>query len=160
MSIRSFVDSRKGCLRDGPPIRGRWLMRDGKLIDISKAAIAEAKAAAFHRDEMLDGVESPITGEKFYSKSALLQHYKENGYECTGGSHLNGNKNIKPPIADGAKIRADTEMIFNKIRNDEIPVIDKGDPIPADNLYMTRQELESTWNQEERNFQNYKRRHR
>jgi hypothetical protein len=28
--------------------------------------------------------------EVFESKSALMRHYKEHGYECTGGDHLTG----------------------------------------------------------------------
>jgi hypothetical protein len=46
---------------------------------------------SIHLDE-IPPTESHATdeGKIFTSKSKLFQHYKEHGYECTGGDHLTG----------------------------------------------------------------------
>lgn len=84
----------------------------------------ETNAPFIQRDEILDGVESPLTGEKYYSKSALRQHYKENGYRETGGGHLTGKapERKKP---DYREIREDVERALNDARWGNIPLSEK-----------------------------------
>lgn len=151
-SIRSYWDGKKGVLRDGPPIRGRWVMRDGQLVPLGNTQSNEVAAPAVRDDTILGGVESPLTGERFDSMTRYKAHLANHGYRITGGEHLTGNANIKPPQADGARIRERAEEVFHKLKNAEVPVIDLGDPIPADNLYMTRQEL-ARWKEEERKME-------
>ena len=135
--------------------RKLFKFRNGRVVEVTqpRRQAGGGGAPAFFRDEILDGIESPLTGEKFYSREKYLEHIHKNGYRVTGGDHLTGNKHLmNPPKADGARIRDQTQEVWHKIRNDEVPILDKGDPIPENNLYMTRQEVEQ-WREEERKLE-------
>jgi len=88
--------------------------------------VKESVAPAFFRDEILDGVESPLTGEKFYSMCKYKQHLKEHGYEITGGSHLKGRGVFDPGFykPDPEDIRNDVRKAENDLRYGNAPLTD------------------------------------
>ncbi len=88
---------------------------------VKKSRSHDNASATIIRDEMLDGVESPLTGEKYYSRSALLKHYKENGYRVTGGDHFT-HKLPEVPKANYDEIREDVEKALNDIRWGNVPI--------------------------------------
>ena len=80
------------------------------------------------QDDTIPPTESHATseGKIFTSRSELYRHYKEHGYECTGGSHLSG-KGVadwkhKSSIED---IRNDTADTLNKLRWGDVPTTEK-----------------------------------
>lgn len=85
------------------------------------------EAPSVHGDEAIDGIESPLTGEKFYSKSALRKHYKEHGYIETGGAHLTGKSwGDKPEYKpDRQAIREDVEKAMMDLKYGRVAIDEK-----------------------------------
>ena len=98
----------------------------------------EVNAPVVHGDEAIDGIESPLTGEKFYSKSALRKHYKERGYIETGGAHLTGKSwGDKPEYKpDRQAIRDDVEKAMMDLKYGRVAIDEKSKQI---NLEEERQ---------------------
>lgn len=107
-----------------------------------KAKYVEVYAPTVIKDEIIGGIESPLTGEKYYSRSQLMKHYKENGYEVTGGDHLT-HRMPDPFKADYNEIREDVERALNDIRWGNVPISEHERQLILD---------------EERQWENYKQR--
>lgn len=80
--------------------------------------------------------------EMFTSYAKLKRRCREDGYEITGGDHLN-QKPPEPPKVDPRAMRDMVEKSFMDIKYDRIPKDERSEQI---------------WKQEERNFQAYKQR--
>lgn len=107
----------------------------------------EVNAPAVWGDEIPPTVSHATDeGRVFESRSALYRHYKENGFECTGGDHLTGrglsDYRHRSSIED---IRADLLETKRQCEWGMAPVSD-----------MQRER----WNREERSYQEYKRKQR
>lgn len=89
-----------------------------------KAKYVAVSAPTIIKDEIIGGIESPLTGEKYYSRSQLMKHYKENGYEVTGGDHFTF-KQPEIPKADYNEIREDVEKALNDIRWGNVPISER-----------------------------------
>lgn len=81
-----------------------------KVVERSQV-IGEENVAPYVQDDTIPDTESYATdeGKKFNSKSALMRHYKEHGYECTGGDHLTGT-----PV-QGRQYKASREEIVAEV---------------------------------------------
>lgn len=75
------------------------------------------------RDEILDGIHSMLDDKVYYSRSAYLNSLKKEGYEVTGGDHLKGPRDVKPP--DDAEIRRHTEQAYFDIKYDRVEFTEK-----------------------------------
>jgi hypothetical protein len=82
-------------------------------------------------------------GRVFESRSALYAHYKEHGFECTGGDHMTG-RGVRDyqHRSDINEIRADLHEQARQIKWGMAPCNEKQREI---------------WNREERNYENYRR---
>ena len=80
-------------------VRGRWRFNKatGELEQINKPS-PQIVDAPFVQDDTIEPVESMVDASRrmFDSKSALLEHYRENGYECTGPVGLKPRSPYKP----------------------------------------------------------------
>ena len=83
-----------------------WDPIQGKCVE-QHLKIDPENVAPYVQDDTIPDTESYATdeGKKFNSKSALMRHYKEHGYECTGGDHLTGS-----PV-QGRRYKANPEEI-------------------------------------------------
>jgi len=80
-------------------------------------------APAVHGDEILDGVHSMADDKTYYSRSAYKRSLKEQGYEITGGDHLQVKpKQWKPDIKE---IREDAEKAYYDIKYARVPISEK-----------------------------------
>ena len=85
-------------------------------------------------------------GRVFTSRAALYEHYKQHGFECTGGTHLTGKGCADWKYkSDPADIRRDAEIALNKIKWGMAPISEREKEV---------------CHQEERNYESYKRRQR
>jgi hypothetical protein len=94
-----------------------WDPVQGKCVEIDKKTPTEGAAPAVHDDTIPD-TESYATdeGRVFNSKSALMRHYREHGYECTGGDHLTGQQPKVRHKANREEIVADIREAERKIK--------------------------------------------
>ena len=92
----------------------------------------------------IEAVESMATDQReiFTSRSALKRHYKEHGYEMTGGDHITG-KPIPAPKASREEIRISLLQAKQKLEWGMAPMNEKEKEI---------------CNQEERAYREYKKR--
>ena len=76
------------------------------------------------RDEIIEGVESMVTGKVHYSKSSLRREYKAHGMIEKGNDRC---PKPKPPSEEEVyrDIRADTEKAYYDIKYDRIPLTEK-----------------------------------
>ena len=74
------------------------------------------KSAFVRDDTILDGLESPLTGEKYYSMSQYKRHLAAEGYEITGGDHFTGRGMMDfKHKTDMNEMRADVEKSLNDV---------------------------------------------
>ncbi len=67
-----------------------WDKATQKMVPLNKKKV-DVDAPFVQMDEIPPTMSHATSeGLVFTSRSKLLQHYKENGFECTGGSHLTG----------------------------------------------------------------------
>lgn len=69
---------------------GRFDKELGRVVYSNEIEFYNRKRSAQVAEDTIPPTESPIDGTIFNSKSALYEHYRQHGYECTGGSHLTG----------------------------------------------------------------------
>lgn len=78
-----------------------------------------------HTDE-IPPTESMATANReiFTSKSRLKQHYKEHGYEMTGGDHLGQKRESEKERKERQRreIREETEKALNLVKYNEAPL--------------------------------------
>jgi hypothetical protein len=69
----------------------RYDNKTGTAVEI-KPKSAPIVDAPFVQDDTIPPTESHATDERkiFDSRQKLFEHYKQHGFECTGGSHLKG----------------------------------------------------------------------
>jgi len=106
--------------------RGTFVFKEGKLVRKDKR-VADVQAPAVHGDEMLNGVESPLTGEMYYSKEAYTKHIHAAGYKITGGDHLKGlaidrKLDFKPDVKG---LRDAAERAYYDIKYDRVEIDEK-----------------------------------
>jgi len=111
-------------------VRGKfkWDEKRSKLVSLEKRKHSEVnESATFHRDEILDGVESPLTGDKFFSMSRYKEHLAESGYEITGGDHLKGKIKYEDYRykTDPKELREDIERAYYDIKYSRIPMTEQ-----------------------------------
>jgi len=77
----------------------------------------------------IEPTESYATDERkiFTSRSKLMEHYKENGFECTGGDHIKGKgmQDFKYPKTPREEINASVEKTLNQLKWGEAPLTEK-----------------------------------
>lgn len=105
-----------------------------KYNPISKEAVevtpgrAPEVNAPYVQDDTIPPTMSHATdeGKVFDSRSKLYAHYKENGFECTGGSHLCGyGVSDYRHKADIEEIRRDCAESLRRLQWGMVPVSDK-----------------------------------
>lgn len=69
----------------------KWSKDAGRIIEISPGAVPDVDAP-YVQDDSIPPTVSHATDEGlvFTSRSKLYEHYRQHGFECTGGSHLTG----------------------------------------------------------------------
>lgn len=79
--------------------------------------------AAFILPDEIPETESMATADrkKFTSRSKLFEHYREHGYECTGGDHLGQKRELPDPKKERAQLEADAERAYFDIKYDRVP---------------------------------------
>ena len=80
------------------------------------------------QEDTIPPTESYATDERkiFTSRSALYRHYKEHGFECTGGSHLTGRDWTKHKYeVDRADLEKDIEISLNQLKWGSAPLTEK-----------------------------------
>jgi hypothetical protein len=127
--------------------RGRRWRYDKQLEKVVEIGTPE-DPRSFHyvQDDTIPPTVSHATdeGKVFTSRSQLYQHYRENGFECTGGDHFTGRGVMDWHYkADPADIRRDAEIALNQLRWGMAPVSEREKELCC---------------QEERTYQEYKQR--
>lgn len=123
----------------------KWDAEKKQIVEKHRAAPAELH---YVQDDTIPPTVSHATDEGlvFTSRAAINEHYKQHGFECTGGSHLTGKGFADWKYkSDPDDIRRDAEIALNKLKWGMAP--------------MTEREKESCL-REERNYQDYCRRQR
>ena len=65
--------------KDKRPVRGRWVYRDGRLVDLNDPEPEQAKDAPIMVDRWMEGTKSPIDGADIGSRRKLNQYMKDRG---------------------------------------------------------------------------------
>lgn len=92
-------------------------------VDKKPKAIPESVGPYIVKDEILDGIESPLTGQKYYSYSAYKQHLKENGYRISGEKPKMTHYGV--PKANLDEIREDAAKALNDLKWGNVPLTEK-----------------------------------
>lgn len=74
----------------------KWNAKENKVMEVLPEALPEVNAP-YVEDDTIPATVSHATDEGvvFTSRSKLYAHYKEHGFECTGGSHLTGKSFVE-----------------------------------------------------------------
>lgn len=97
------------------------------VVEVTRPGVRPVDAP-YVQDDTIPPTVSHATdeGRVFTSRAALYAHYKEHGFECTGGSHLTGKSftdfEYKSDIED---VRADLYDTYNKLQWGMIPLTEK-----------------------------------
>jgi hypothetical protein len=77
---------------------------------------------AFVLPDEIPETESMATaeGKRFTSRSRLFEHYRQHGYECTGGDHLGVRPEPPDPKKQMEELRADAERAYFDIKYDRV----------------------------------------
>lgn len=141
-----------------------WKLGKDGIVEVGAKPLPEVNAP-FVQDDTIPPTESHATDERriFESRSALFRHYKQHGFECTGGDHLTGKACgvYEPKVKDSPEermrkaewgmlpidpdLRADLAEQYRKLKWGMAPVSEKEKEI------CTR---------EERAFRDYQKRQR
>jgi hypothetical protein len=108
-------------------MRRKWVWKNGEMIEVTRDYQEAPRDVHYiQTDELPEAVESYATDEglKFTSKSALRRHYKEHGYEDTGGSHLSKGS-PKPYKSNYEEIRNSVAESLNKLKWGMAPLTEK-----------------------------------
>lgn len=110
--------------------RGRAWRYDKILERCVEVGTADDPRCELHyvQDDTIPPTVSHATdeGKVFTSRSALYAHYKEHGYECTGGSHHTGKGMMDWKYkADPVDLRRDIEINLNKIKWGMAPISER-----------------------------------
>lgn len=104
---------------------GVWNKELQKVVWYDEDGIPLEGVAPAVWDDTIPPTESMATaeGKVFDSKSALMRHYKEHGYECTGGDHITG-RGIQDYRHKSSKeeIKADILEAKRKLQWGEVPM--------------------------------------
>ena len=122
--------------------RYRWDKKLKAMVEITP----ETKEFHYVQDDTILPTVSHATdeGKVFTSRSALYEHYRQHGYECTGGSHLTGKGVFDYKYkCNPEDLRRDIEQGLNQVKWGMAPISEK------------EREL---CNQEERTYQEYRQR--
>jgi hypothetical protein len=108
----------------GPRVYGRWSKKLGRMVWYDPEA-ERKKELHFVQEDTIDPVVSHATaeGRVFDSRSKLMEHYKEHGYEVTGGDHLTGHG-----LNDGFNIGFDEAMTRDAVEKAVMDI--KYDKVP------------------------------
>lgn len=90
----------------------------------------EKKSKVLVKTDEIEPTQSAASPHKevFTSKKKLLRHYKDNGYVCTEGEHMQNKAAAEDEIARERKRRADKEMIeqaYYDVKYDRVPFSEK-----------------------------------
>jgi hypothetical protein len=100
--------------------------RKTQMMDLVYQEGYSNKSAFVRDDTILDGLESPLTGEKYYSMSQYRKHIAENGYEITGGDHFTGRGLMDyKHVPDVEEIRRDAAEVIRRNEWGMQPVSEK-----------------------------------
>lgn len=100
-----------------------WWNRETQEFQWNKPRIEAPKETIRIQTDEIEPTESYATDERriFTSRRKLYDHYKEHGYEVTGGDHL-GRKPPEPKRSDPKEIRDMAEKAYYDIKYDKIPI--------------------------------------
>jgi hypothetical protein len=126
-------------------MRFKWDKETQQMVEIGDNLPADLH---YVQDDSIPPTVSHATSEGlvFTSRSKLNEHYRQNGFVCTGGAHLTGRGAGENRYkADRDAIRRDVEIALNKIKWGMAPISERE---------------KERCSQEERAYQEYKRRQR
>lgn len=129
------------------PVEKKWFTPEEYAAVKAERDGVKNQAHFIQTDEIAPVVSHAVENSPvFTSRSALNRHYKEHGFECTGGDHLTGKDVSSHRVkVDKEALRADVLEAARKIKWGMAP--------------MTEQEKE-TCLREKRAFEEYKKRNR
>lgn len=104
-----------------------WDKEQQKMVEIRP--VKETEAGIYVATDEIPPTESHATheGKIFTSKKKLFQHYKQHGFECTGGEHLTGRglADYEPPKPNSREIRETVERSYHDLIWGRVPKPEK-----------------------------------
>ena len=107
---------------------GKWDKKERRIKWFSPEVAQQIKEIHYIQTDEIPPTMSHATseGKIFTSKSKLFQHYKDHGFECTGGDHLTG-KGVADfrYISNHDETMADVAESLRKIKWGMAPLTEK-----------------------------------